>query len=130
MRNREHSPRSPLLRLVAGGALVTLIALLWCACWSTPVAIRAAPAAVAAAGGYAGYGVAIVRTGSVLGREEREVHIGRISGGTIERYLPVPVGDALGARLRVTWSPQAVLLTFPDTGNRIRIAAQTFVDSR
>lgn len=125
------------LSLVLGGAvlgtvLTVVVALgLFLPARST-VQVQSPPTAVAQAGDYAGYALAVKRVGTLVSPgNEYEVWLGRRNGGEVPRgqVIPVPRGWRAESGLTVRWSQETVRMDFAG-GGRIEVPVRAFRDGR
>ncbi|GAA2832737.1 hypothetical protein GCM10010452_71280 [Crossiella cryophila] len=96
------------------------------------VQVQSPPTAVATAGDYQGYALAVKRVGTMMSSGNSfEVWLGRHDGGEVSRghVLQVPTGWRTDNGLTVRWSPETVRLDFAG-GGRIEVPVRVFRDAR
>ncbi|MBP2475285.1 hypothetical protein JOF53_004157 [Crossiella equi] len=121
-----------LLGAVFGTVLTALVALALFLPVRQTVATQVPPTAVAEAGGYAGYALAVKRVGTFVARGgDYEVWLGRRQGEDVPRGHVVPVPRGWQAQKSVTarWGAERVVLEFAG-GGRVEVPVQLIRDTR
>ncbi|MCP3799852.1 hypothetical protein NLX83_11360 [Allokutzneria sp. A3M-2-11 16] len=122
---------SVILGALVGTVMTVVAGLLLFLPTTSTVAVHAAPAEIASAGGYPGYAAAVKRTSRFFGGDSDAVWLGHANAGDVTRGHVVEVSPGWGPTtdLRVEWLADKAVLRF-SRGAEVSVPVSVFRDTR